>query len=554
MSLLGRKRALAVDIGTTAVRAAELERGASGLRLTLFEELQAPCLPQNERVQFLAQEGKEFLKRLPTRQTVMSLPGRGILVRTLTVPNVPPKKLKDILKYEVQQQIPFPLEVVSWKYQTLRQTPQNIDIFLGAVKKDLISESIAGFSPFGLEISFLDTDFFALMNIFRASPRFKQDACQAILDLGAASANLIIIQGEKILMRSLTTSGDSMTNAIVETEGLSYEDAEKRKIAEGMQIPAIASSVDALHTEIQNSIDYWRFTQKGPEVDEFFLTGGSSLLAGFREYVEEHSRVKTAFFDPLEFIEVPADLASLRGRGVSLSTCLGLALRGTRDTFINLDFLPAEVVRMREFAANLPYIYLSCVLALAIALTPLFFISMDRQTLKALQQDVETEKQQYEKHKPEVERLRAEISRLQANAQAVRKVVDDKSVWLSRILNMGACLPSSRIYITGLTPGESAAPAATPAAPVSPVPPGPEQGPVPEQPTVPSGGISTERPSAMTLTGEAVVADVRGSFDDFKKFVERLKGLDFLSAVDISVCEMDRAANRLVFTLILRFK
>ncbi|MCM8769273.1 MAG: type IV pilus assembly protein PilM [Candidatus Omnitrophica bacterium] len=567
---LGRRRILGIDRGSTRIRAVELERRGNGLVLIYYNELVSPPgLPPEERRQFLREEGRNFVRSLPTRSAFLSLPGRGILTRTLPAPNVPLKKLKDILKYEVQQQIPFPLEVVQWSFQILSQTPQNFNVLLGAAKKDLITEFLGEIAPFGVDLHYLDADFFALVNAFRVSEDFRSSGCQALLDIGAVSANLVIMAEEKILMRALTTSGDSITSAVAETEGLSFQDAEQKKREEGTNLGPVATTLESLNTEIQNSIDYWRFTIKGPEVENFYVCGGTAKMKGFRQFMEEKSRLKTEVFDPLTTISLNTRYSSLKEAGPELAVAIGLGLRGLMETVINIDFLPSEVTAGRELRENRPYIFLSLIMAGVVSLTPTIFINQERVILQSFLSEMDTQLKQYEKFKPEVEKLNGEIKGLQGNIGTIKGILDKKTIWLSRILEIGESLPSSRIYITNFFPGApqaGAAPAAS-AAPPAGGPPGPppEGGPPPEAPPggPPPGTAPAEQPQpagppvssdVMTVQGETIITDIRSSFADLKRFVQQLNKLDFVGGVDITSCEIDRERSRLIFTLALKFK
>ncbi|HOL66622.1 MAG TPA: pilus assembly protein PilM, partial [bacterium] len=448
----GRK-VLALDRGSTKIRVAELERRGNGLTLSFYEELAAPVLPPEERRNFLRAEGKALARKIPAKSVFFSLPGRGILIRTITAPNVPIKKLKDILKYEVQQQIPFPLEVVHWSFQVLGQTAQNFNILLGAAKKDLITEFLGDIAPLAFIPQYLDADFFALVNIFHLSPDFRPDGCQAILEIGALSSNLIIMDKEKFLMRALTTSGDTISTAISETENISFQDAELKKKEEGTNLAAAATTLESLNTEIQNSIDYWRFTMKGPEVESLHLCGGTAMMKGLRELLETKSRLKTSIFDPLTVVSLNTRYSALKEISPELAVIAGLALRGLSETFLNIDFLPAEVLAGRELRENRPYIFLSLAMAALLSLTPTIFINQERVMLQSFLSELTTELQQYEKFKPEVEKLNNEIKGLQGNIGTIKGILDKKAVWLSRILEIGESLPSSRIYITSFFPG-----------------------------------------------------------------------------------------------------
>ncbi len=566
---IGGKKTLALDIGSTRIRVCDIESSGHRARLNYYDELNVPVSPE-ERDDFIRSEGKNFIRSQPAKAFYASLPGRGVLVRTLAVPKVPIKKLKDILKYEVQQQIPFPLEMVEWKFQILSETPQSFNILLGAVKKDLITDFLSRIHGLGVDPLFLDTDLFAILNSFMFSAQFSYEKCQAILEIGASSSNLIINHKEKLLIRSLTTSGDTVTSAISEADSLSFAEGEQKKIVKGMELPVVIPNVENLHTEIQNSIDYWRFTQKGPEVEEIYLCGRSVLLKGFKEFLQDKARINTYYFQPLSNVDLDEDYAYLKEREIEFTVLTGISLRRIGRTFVNLDILPEEIERVREFKQNRPYIYLSAIMAGLIAITPTLFFNQEKAMLNGLLNEIQLSLQQYEKFKPDVEKLRGEIGELKDRGGIIKGVIDEKAVWLRRIIALGDSLPSSRIYIISFFPGQAAA-AASPVAqaqpeaapPGGPVPPGappPPEVPPPAgvpQPAAPAGApaeVTTEAEKAFTLNGEVVITDIKTAFNDFKQFVNELSKLDFLSKVTINSCEVNSENEKLEFSLLLELK
>jgi len=577
----GRRKALSVDIGSTKIRVCDIEFYGHTPTLSYYDELAIPVSP-DERETFVSTEAKNFIKAQHAKSFYVSLPGRGVLVRSLTVPKVPLKKLKDILKYEVQQQIPFPLEMVEWKFQILSETEQNYNVLLGAVKKDIISDFLSRLNLFGIDPLFLDIDPFAILNMFMFSPVFSSDKCQAILEVGASSSNFIILHREKMLIRSLTTSGDIITNAIAESESISYAEAEGKKITGNTEIPAIKTSLESLHTEIQNSIDYWRFTQKGPEVEELYLCGRSVLLKGFKEFLQEKSRIDTFYFNTFSNIDIDEEYAQLRSSETEFTVLLGIALRKLRRTIVNIDLLPEEVERVREFRYNRPYIYLSAIMAGFIAITPSLFFNQEKSMLKGVLNEIDVSLKQYEKYKPDVDKLKGDITGIKGQVDVIEKIINEKNIWLKRIITLGSSLPSSRIYITSFIPGQAAASAASPSqatpggapemqgAPVPPgppgaVPPGGPPGPPPgappgpeamPQPTQqqPAVEIKVEEEKVFTVNGEVIITDIRTAFSDFKTFVSKLSELDFIKSVNINSCEVSPTKEKIQFSLLVEIK
>lgn len=580
--VIGKGKRVVVDFGTTKIRVAEFENRGNKIFCSFYNELQIPYSSPQERSEFLRTEGKNFLIKNRVKSSMVSLPGRGLLIRQLSLPKVPAKKLKDILKYEVQQQIPFPLEVVEWKYQVLGEEGANLNLLLSAIKRELVNDYLSQIMGIGIDPVFLDTDLFAIYNAFRHSPYYHKDECKAILEIGENSSNFIIYHQDKILMRSLTISGNTITSSIMETEGLSYQEAENKKIEEGMNLPACVSSIESLNTEIQNSIDYWRFTQKGPEVSELYLCGRTSLLKGFKEFIQEKSRIKTDYFSPLAGIELNSKYENLKEKEIELAVLTGLALRSTGIFYLSIDMLPEEIERVREFRINRPYIYLSIIMAGVISITPVLFLNQDKAMLRGILNEIEISLNQYEKYKPKVDSLEKDIKTLKGKVGTISGLIDKKGTWLKNLILIGKCLPSSKIYLTSFLPGAQAQPqpAAQQAAqpmPEAPVPPGappmPPGGPgappmppeAPGAPPMPPGPqqqnqpakpkeVKVESQKVYTARGEVVITDIKTAFDNFKTFVKNVSSLEFVQKVDINYCEVNQDKNVIEFALLLSLK
>ncbi|MCM8803531.1 MAG: pilus assembly protein PilM [Candidatus Omnitrophica bacterium] len=574
---LGGRKSLILDIGSTKIRAIDLEYLGNKIVFNYYDELDLLNIPPEEIDNFLRTEGKKFINSLHAKNFYVSISGRGVLVRSLTVPKVPLKKLKDILKYEVQQQIPFPLEVVDWKYQIFEETEQNYNVLLGAIKKEILSENIGKITSLGVEPSFLDTDHFALINIFLFMKNIGREKCLGLLEIGANSSNLIIVHKEKFLVRSLTVSGNTITTNISDIEGIPFSEAEKVKKERGIENKTVISTLDSLHTELQNSIDYWRFTLKGPDLESLFICGGTSLLKGLKEYLEEKGRIPVYYFKPFESIELVPEYDYLKERDVELVTAIGIGLRKIMPLFININFLPEEIERIREFRANRPYIYLSIIMAGMLSVTPLLFYNQDKVMLEGILKEIEISLNQYEKYKPEVEKLEKEINEINGKIGIVNGILNKKNIWLKRVLSIGETLPSSKIYITSITPGTST-PAPTEGIIQQPPlqqeqipsgPPGPTGGPPPEgiqQPSQPPGPeiqpkpsqpqqeVKVESENVFTVFGEVIIGDIKTAFEDFKNFVDRLNKLDFIQKVEITKCDVNEEKNKIEFSLLLSLK
>ena len=91
----------------------------------------------------------------------VSIPGQATFNRLITIPPVEPRRIKEIVTYEAQQQIPFPIEEVLWDYQVIGDKNQGVEereVMLFAVRKEIINNFItnlkaANIQPESIQIS-----------------------------------------------------------------------------------------------------------------------------------------------------------------------------------------------------------------------------------------------------------------------------------------------------------------------------------------------------------------------------------------------------------------
>jgi Tfp pilus assembly PilM family ATPase len=114
---------------------------------------------------------------------------------------------------------------------------------------------------------------------------------------------------------------------------LDYNEAEKKKKAEGMQISAgnvriLLPVVDVILLEIRKVLENFRRIEP-EEVRKIVLTGGSASMVGLAEYLERQTRLKTEALDPFRDMLYPPILESrLKESGSSYTVAIGMALRG----------------------------------------------------------------------------------------------------------------------------------------------------------------------------------------------------------------------------------
>src|SRR5881397_3950153 len=126
--MLNTKSFLAVDFGAGSLKLAEFEvNEAGGLRLKQFgiRPLGAEGAQESTREGVMLKALQELLseKSIRAKRVNVCAPGFHVFSKFVKLPPVDSAKVTQIIQYEAQQNVPFPLEEVVWDYQILGTTP-----------------------------------------------------------------------------------------------------------------------------------------------------------------------------------------------------------------------------------------------------------------------------------------------------------------------------------------------------------------------------------------------------------------------------------------------
>ena len=341
--MFGRsKRVLALDIGSSEIKAVEVSDGGAGLVLSGFASTKIGN--QNETIYAI----KEILRHanFRTKRTITSVSGRSVIVRDVTMAQMPEEDLKQAIRFEADKYIPFEVDEVVMDTQILEDSvgdseQPEMKVLLVAVRKSLIEEHLALLQEAGLQSMIIDVDAFALGNAFELRARSQgglpPEKVVALIDIGANKTNINILKGPiSYFTREVYLAGNDFTEAVSRKFNLDTQEAERLKCDPSDQAPeveeAILPTLDDLGNEIQLSFDYFE-NQFDRVVEEVYISGGSARLPGLQRAFEGAFEKSVVFWNPLENVEVKADridVKTLNQSAGQLAVTIGLASRVRR--------------------------------------------------------------------------------------------------------------------------------------------------------------------------------------------------------------------------------
>lgn len=433
-----------LNVGTQRVSAAVFGRTKKGgLLLNKFATRFIIVDPSTENVRAaqIAAAIAELVSSLKLAKSPVyySLPGHSVFVRFIKLPPIDDGDIAQLVKFEAQQHIPFPLEEVVWSYHMLPDSGLEKEAVLIAIKSDLLNEIDSTVVGAGLKTAGVDSAPSALYNAFRSSyPDLMESAL--LVDIGSKTSNLIYIENGKFFTRSISMGGASITSAIAREYGISFMDAEQMKISKGLvalsgghtstmdeETSKLASSIrnalTRLVSEIPRTTNHYRTQFGGSPPKHIFLCGGGATLAYTKEFLQERLQVPVQFFNPLHNVGVGKSVNTdeLASQAYLLGELVGLGLKGIGKEEIKIDLVPLTVAKAREARKKLPVVIAGMV-ALVAAGGIFAWSNMDAAEKAQVKLNEETEvwnkakfeQTQLDKSKKEEQDIKKQIDQYQA--------------------------------------------------------------------------------------------------------------------------------------------
>jgi type IV pilus assembly protein PilM len=480
---------IGLDVGTAAVRAAEVRFGRGTPALVRFGQVALPpgAVVAGEVVDAAAVAAA--LRRLwkeagfSGKRVVTGVAGQRVVARTTDLPVMSEDELRSSLPFQVQELIPIPIEDAVIDHQVLERTVdaegvERLRVLVVAAHRDMLRSLTAALDGAGLSAERVDLIAFALIRALHERDFGELDAdgngaaAEAIVDIGGGVTNVIVHEhGVPQFIRSLSTGGMELTEAISTDLDVDFETAEalKRGGDAGAQSQhaqeVLRVALVPVLEEIRTSLEFWQSQSLDGELRRVIIVGGTTRMPALHDRLAR--LIGAPLVDGSAFSRVDPSGAGLSAEALATasavgSIAVGLALSGealaTGDRRISL--VPAEIaVQRRERRQVL--LTGAGVLGFAALLLGLYAVrgrevsDAKRDAEVAEARTVELEAQLAELR--DVEALEADIA---AQRDTVSAVLEGDIAWSRLVQEIAAVLPND-VWLTGfngsrgdaLTPG-----------------------------------------------------------------------------------------------------
>jgi type IV pilus assembly protein PilM len=347
--LFGSKSVLAIDIGSSSIKACELEVSKSSAKLISFGFVSTPpqAVQSGEIMnpEMIASVIKNLVKDIKTKRksVATSLSGNGLIVKKISIPKVAKKLIPETIKWEAEQYIPFDISTVNLGYHQLSSLmPDTMDVLISAAQLEIIEKYSQSIKAAGLQPAVVDVGSFALANLYEFNYGLAPNECVGLLNIGSQISNMVILQGGQVVFaRDIAVGGNQYTVEIQKELGVTLQEAESLKVSASQkgEAPAQAQEVirhvnESFSEEIRNNFDFFSGGNTGIPVSKVFYSGGGSLSPGLINQASIALGVEFEPFNPFLSIQGSKQITSDYMNQIApfAAIALGLGLRKAGDS------------------------------------------------------------------------------------------------------------------------------------------------------------------------------------------------------------------------------
>jgi len=361
-----------LDVGTSAVRAAELDISKSRPVLMTYGQVGLPpgslvdgeihdTTAVSEAIQKLWKNGQ-----FSGSSVIVGIAGLRAITREIDLPYVPDDEVDSAVRFQSEEVIPFPPDQTILSSQILADYTNDEGakmrrVLVAAAHVDLVNGVIDVVERAGLTVDGVDLISSALVRaiggIGLPGGAPASDQPEAIVSIGAGLTVVVVHQsGRPQFVRTVGSGGNATTAAISASLDVPIVDAETVKYrfgedgspqvmsAERIAQPSMLELVD----EIRNSLQYFASLPDRLPVSRIIVTGGGSELRGLIPMIEAQVRIPVTTGSPLDRIDVSKlDLSPEQAAEVGpvLASPIGLALPEPDKAVKKFNLLPPEVAQ-----------------------------------------------------------------------------------------------------------------------------------------------------------------------------------------------------------------
>ncbi|MBR4465197.1 pilus assembly protein PilM [bacterium] len=477
--LSGAEKTVALDIGSRYVKLAVLQRRKNCVSAKQLDQMAIPFTSSRGDVtpEAVKETVKQLLQRNRIKDTgVLSVMSRDfVTVSHLELPSTEREQIKQMLVFEAESHLPFAMEraITAFDFKPIEQpkaepkegeeeapaepAPVMSKVVFAAVRQALIPKFLELHSQKGLKQTAIQVSSFTIFNLYdylkREGKIPETDGDTMIIEMGARRTEFILVngKGELVFTRNVEKGGDDLTAFLSAEEGISFEEAEQRKIKNWEETKLndpgeLLRAMEGLNAELDKTIRFLKNRGLSENITQVCVSGGGAARPEVCRALSAPLGIDAPLYlNGLEAIEAKGkDLF-----GPSFSAVLGAALAQIDEAAIYIDLLPVDVVKLQLLAMRRKMLIKLAIGVAAVALVALLILGIavliSNAKVEAKNKELKSKLTETKK----VDALEKRNQQLQKAVNDIEGVISRKTSWNSVLAGISSCM-TSNLWITSI--------------------------------------------------------------------------------------------------------
>ena len=279
---------------------------------------------------------------ITTNRVAIAIPAYRTFTRSLQLPQLQPKEMKEAVELEAEQYISLPLEDLYLDYEIVKQTPDSTALFVVAVPRVIVDSYLNLAQIMGLEAVLIEPTLSSSSRLFSIDSNSNE--ATFIIDFGSESSDISIFDKNVLVTGTVQGGGEIFTNNIKEQLGVTLDAAALIKTRYGLGVSkkqhdikaALEPILSQIVKEIRRMLRYYeeRYGTDRP-VNQIITLGGGANMPGLSEYFTEALRMAVRHTDPWQYFDYKGLQQPDQADRPMYATVAGLSMARSKEMFLH---------------------------------------------------------------------------------------------------------------------------------------------------------------------------------------------------------------------------
>lgn len=317
----GKCLPIGVDIGTTAVKLAQLRTSEEDIELLAAGSAPVPSYCRQdlgERLDFVAQSIRKILKAnaFKGRESILSLPAEATFVQHVKLARMTPQEIPVALQLELQGKLPYPVEDAIVRFvvagEAFGEGESKQEIIAICTARYVLDRYLTMARKAKLDVIGVNIEACAVVECFARLFRRASDTNRTILfiDLGAASTQVVLAHGPQIAFgHNLFYGQEQIDRAVAEGMRITVDQAHAMRmdllkgksegLAEDELYRLMNPALDQLAAELTKCLRYYEAVFRNQSVERAIFVGGGAYDKRLCQMLAQRLNLPAQVGDPL---------------------------------------------------------------------------------------------------------------------------------------------------------------------------------------------------------------------------------------------------------------